>query len=102
MLRYLLALCLITCTVGYSSVWAFDGHFEEWTPHEEMSGATDHGEDGEDHSSCDHCCHAAAHLTGLWANQPVLSIPETGGVWSHYHNAYHSILTGPPDHPPKS
>jgi len=48
MLRPLLLLCLIISTLGYGSVWAFDGHFDEWTQHETMSGTTDHGEEGED------------------------------------------------------
>ena len=102
MLRYLLTLFLIICTVGYGSVWAFDGHFDEWTQHEGMAAAADHGDEGEEHSSCDHCCHATAHLTGLCANQPALSIPDASSVWSHYPDSYNSVLTGPPGRPPRS
>ena len=102
MLRHLLTFCLVISTLGYGSVWAFDGHFDEWTQHEEMAGATDHGEEDEDHSSCDHCCHATAHLTGLCTNQQTLSIPDASRVWSHYPDAYNSILTGPPGRPPRS
>jgi len=102
MLKHLLMMCLIICTLGYGSVWAFDGHYDGLTQHEDTSSATGQGDDGEDHSSCDHCCHASAHLTGLWANQPAISIPDANSVWSHYHTSYHSILTGPPGRPPKS
>jgi hypothetical protein len=102
MFRHLLTLWLITCTIGYGSVWAFDGHLEELTQHEELSSATDHGEDGDDHSSCDHCCHASAHLTGMWANQPCISIPDSNSIWPHYHKLYFSTQTGPPGHPPQS
>lgn len=102
MLRRLLMLWLITCTIGYGSVWAFDGHYDELSPHEEIPGSTGHGDDGEDHSSCDHCCHASAHLTGMWANQPCITIPDSGNIWPRYHKLHYSVLTDPPGHPPKS
>jgi len=76
------------------------------TPHEQTSSAAAHGEageqgeEGEVHSGCDHCCHASAHLTGMWADQPDLSIPDTNSVWPRYHKLYYSISGGPPHHPP--
>jgi hypothetical protein len=102
MYKILLMVCLVTCTLGYGSVWAFDGHFDESMLHENSSNAMGQGDDDEDHSSCDHCCHASAHLTGLWANQPGISIPDRNSVWLPYLISYNSILTVPPGHPPQS
>ena len=103
MLKSILMIWLITCTVGYGSVWAFDGHIDGAAEHQELIGDMDHApNDDGDNPACDHCCHASAHLTGMWANQPGISIPDTNTVWPHYHNLYFSILTGPPGHPPKA
>jgi hypothetical protein len=102
MYRYLLTVWLVACTIGYSAAWAFDGHFEGLSQHQDMPGSADHAGDGGQHSSCDHCCHAFAHLAGLWANQPEISLPASSRPWPRSRTLHASILTGPPGHPPRT
>jgi len=59
-----------TFTLGYGSVWAFDGHIDAVENHQSVTGDVNNASDEEgEHSSCDHCCHASAHLMALWSSQ---------------------------------
>jgi len=71
MLKRLLMFWLIISTLGYGSVWAFDGHAYELNEHQRVAGDVGHSPDGDgDHHSCDHCCHASAHTMALSPFQP--------------------------------
>jgi hypothetical protein len=102
MYRCLLTSWLVICSIGYGSAWAYDGHFDPFSQHGGMPGAMSLAEDGGDHLSCDHCCHASAHLIGMWANQPVFSLPDASTVWPHYRTMHYSILGSPPGRPPRA
>jgi hypothetical protein len=56
MLKRLLVIWLIVSTLGYGSVWAFDGHLDAVEDHQSVIGDMNNAPDEEgEHSSCDHC-----------------------------------------------
>ncbi|MEA2095037.1 MAG: hypothetical protein U9P11_10825 [Pseudomonadota bacterium] len=93
---------LIICTLGYGSVWAFDGHLHEGEEHQRVTGDVSHAadEDG-DHPSCDHCCHASAHLMALWSAQPGTAYTGAGSGYTPYRQLLSFHTTSPPERPPQ-
>ena len=102
MLRSLILGWLIICIFGYGSVWAFDSHAGTPEQHESHVSTQYNLADGDDHSSCDHCCHAASHMTGLWSGQAMAYVQAANKVVPFNHPSYHFLPTDPPDHPPRS
>lgn len=102
MLRSLILGWLIVCTFGYGSAWAFDTHVGTPGQHEGHAGALINLADSEDHPSCDHCCHAASHMTGLWSGQAMVYVQAASKVVPFNHASYYFLPTDPPDHPPRS
>ena len=100
MFRHFLSIWLIVCTLGYSSAWAFDVHSEETVQQEVMSTDIEQIADSDNEPACDHCCHAAAHMMGLWST-PSLNILSGSNInnWSYLYS-YLSLqikpLKGPP------
>jgi len=102
MLKSILMIWLITCTVGYGSVWAFDGHIDGAAEHQELIGDMDHApNDDGDNPACDHCCHASAHIMALWPAQSAIAYPGSGTGYTPYLHTLPFITTSPPDRPPQ-
>jgi len=102
MLKRLLMIWLIISTLGYGSVWAFDGHLDAVKDHQSVTGDVNNApdEDG-DQSSCDHCCHASAHLMALWSTQSGAARPVAGTGNTPYLLTPTFNITSPPDRPPQ-
>jgi hypothetical protein len=103
MLKRFLMIWLITSTLGYGSVWAFDGHLDAADDHQSITGEMNNAPgEGEDHSSCDHCCHASAHLMALWSFQSGTTYPVAGTGNTPYRHTLSFLTISPPDRPPRS
>lgn len=102
MIKRLLMMCLIICTAGYGSVWAFEGHIDEAAEHQAIADHSSHmpGGDG-DQSSCDHCCHASAHITALLPSQTGNISPVAGNNHTPYRHTLFFNTTTPPERPPQ-
>jgi hypothetical protein len=103
MLKRFFMLWLVTSTLGYGSVWAFDGHLDAAEDHQRVTGEVNHApdEDG-DQSSCDHCCHASAHLMALWSVQSGTAYLVAGTGNTPYQQSLSFLSISPPDRPPRS
>jgi hypothetical protein len=102
MLKRFLMIWLIISTLGYGSVWAFDGHIDTVAEHQDVVGDVDHAPtDNEDHPPCDHCCHASAHLMALWSDQFATAYPGSGTGYTPYLQSLSFNITSPPDRPPQ-
>ena len=103
MLKRLLMIWLVTCTLGYGAVWAFDGHIDEVAEHQAVAGDTRHAPGGGDghQSSCDHCCHAMAHIMALWPSQTGMFSADTGTRYTPYQDPLSFLSTAPPERPPQ-
>ena len=103
MLRYFVVIWLMVCTLGYGSVGAFDGHFYEAAHHNGVTGDLDHSPgEGGGHPSCDHCCHASAHLLALWAPHLNFMFPGTSTGYTPYRFTLSFPPIIPPTRPPQS
>jgi len=101
--KRLFMLWLIVSTLGYGSVWAFDGHVDEADEHQDVAGYMGHSPDDDgDHPACDHCCHASAHTMALLPFQ--ISTPYSGTCtgYTPYLHTLSFNTTSPPDRPPRS
>jgi len=74
MFRQFITLLLVIALLGYGTSWAFSGHVLESADH--AAGTHEHGQEMIDEEDCDHCCHAAAHMTGLTPPMPGLTHPD--------------------------
>jgi len=102
MLKRFLMLWLIISTLGYGSVWAFDGHIDEINQHQDVVSDVDHsrGDDG-DHPSCDHCCHASAHTVAMSPFQTSTTYPGADIGSTPYRHSLSFLSVAPPDRPPR-
>jgi len=105
MLKKFIIICLVISTFGYGMVWAFDGHWDAQQAQDDVSfGHQAHGDTpaAGDHndSSCDHCCHASAHLVGIAATGPEVLSAKTGSICSVYTASMISFLDIPASPPP--
>jgi hypothetical protein len=103
MLKRLLMIWLIISTLGYGVVWAFDGHVDELNEHRNVVDDVGHPPDGDgDNLSCDHCCHASAHITALCPALIGMHCDNIATGSTPYQQSifFHSIT--PPDRPPQS
>ena len=71
MFRRFITLLLVVTLLGYGTSWAFSGHVLEDVDH--AADIHGHSQEMVDESDCDHCCHAAAHMTGLTPPLPELA-----------------------------
>ncbi|MCU7959214.1 MAG: hypothetical protein KZQ58_04275 [gamma proteobacterium symbiont of Bathyaustriella thionipta] len=104
MLKRLVIICLIFCTLGYTTAWAFDSHpekTEQASPGvaESSQAATDMNHH---QPACDHCCHAGAHMLGLCSvfSQPCLN--TDGTVFLSYRQSMPDIYLSPSEYPPRA
>jgi hypothetical protein len=103
MLKRFLMIWLITSTLGYGSVWAFDGHLDAVDEHQGVTGDLNNAPDEEgEQSSCDHCCHASAHLMALFSSQSGTAYPVAGIGNTPYRQLLSFLAISPPDRPPRS
>ncbi len=103
MLRRLFSIWIVVCTFGYGSAWAFDDHAEKEAAHHEILNVElESAIDNDDQSNCDHCCHAAAHMTGLCTVESLVVIHGKEAFNWSYDRSYRSLQTGPPHSPPIS
>ena len=94
---------LVICILGYGSVYAFDGHIDEQVEHQAVAGDRDHEPEGDEgHPSCDHCCHASAHITAIWACQTAVVCPDAGTGYTPYLHTLSFNTICPPERPPKA
>jgi hypothetical protein len=106
MLKKFIIICLVISTFGYGMAWAFDGH---WDVPQTQAGASfgqqENGDNPEpDHhndASCDHCCHASAHLVGIAADGSGGSLASRDKICSAYTATMISFLNIPVSPPPK-
>ena len=103
MRKRLLMLWLITSILGYGSAWAFDGCVDEAAEHQDVVGDMGNApnDDGA-HPTCDHCCHASAHITALWPSLTGAVWPDVGTGYTPYLYTLSFNTTSPPDRPPRS
>lgn len=102
MFKRLLMIWLIISTLGYGSVWAFDGHVDELNEHQGVAGDVGHSPDGdEDSPACDHCCHASAHTMALSPFQSSTTYTGTCTGNTPYLQTLSLNITSPPDRPPQ-
>ena len=64
MLRRIISSILVFAVLGYGTGWAFSGHALEIADHTAVS-VHENSQAAPDEDGCDHCCHAAAHMTGM-------------------------------------
>lgn len=103
MVKRILLMWLITCTLGYGSVWAFDGHADETAEHHMVVGDAGQIPDTDkDHPACDHCCHASAHIIALCPASVGAFHAVTGTGFTPYQQRVFFRSTAPPDRPPRS
>lgn len=93
---------LIFCTVGYGSVWAWDGHIVETDEHHNVGDDAGYVQDADaDHPACDHCCHASAHIMALCPATPVLLQCHIATGFTPYQQVIFFRSIAPPDRPPQ-
>lgn len=103
MRRRLLALWLISAIVSYGIGIAFDGHWLERIdsshPSHQMSSQMAQDAEAE---TCDHCCHASAHVIGLSHTLAPSERALIAPILPQYTFALVSFASGPRPKPPKS
>lgn len=89
-------------------MWAFDIHVDDTAEHQELLvGDVDHAmhadgsSDGGEDVSCDHCCHAAAHIIALRPARPALEYPGSAAGSTPYQHTFSFNTTSPPERPPQ-
>jgi hypothetical protein len=93
---------LITSILGYGSVWAFDGHADEFNEHQGVVGNVDQTPDDDGgQSACDHCCHASAHIIALWPADSSTAYPGVCAGYTPYLHTLSFNTYSPPDRPPQ-
>ena len=107
MLKRLFIVWLLVSTLGYSSAWAFDGHYHVVDSHQDVGGEAASAttpDSGDDHaqSGCDHCCHAFAHLLALRSAAPDGRYFRPSADYLPYRQCFHFRFLLPPDRPPIS
>ena len=102
MLRRVLVSFLALAVLGYGTAWAF---YEVGSAAAEHSLSVHHAPaDDADHSgtSCDHGCHASAHLLGLHQRPPTLVPPEAEKPVPAVRLSIAANPLAPPLRPPRS
>jgi hypothetical protein len=103
MFKRLLMIWLMLCTLGYGSVWAWDGHVNEAAEHHMVVSDADHASDADkEHPTCDHCCHASAHIMALCTETFGLIQGHIATGYTPYQQSIFFHSTAPPDQPPRS
>lgn len=77
MLRRVLVPILVMAILGYGSAWAFSGAAVHAGEHSLMALHATPADVDHTGASCDHGCHASAHLLALHQGVPTLVSPET-------------------------
>ncbi len=106
MFKRLFIFWLLFSMLGYSSAWAFDGHYHVVDIQQPASGdeaqANDASSVGDDHGQtpCDHCCHAFAHLLGLRFSALGSRYFRPSADYLPYRQSFRRRSLLPPDRPP--
>jgi len=106
MLRKFIIIGLVISTFGYGMAWAYDGHWDA-SQVQYGTGVDQHADhespatDQHDTTSCDHCCHANAHLTGLAVTGTRGLSADCSNNYSAYTATLISFLDNPASPPPR-
>jgi len=105
---------LVICTLGYSSVWAYDGHavvidehasavqvdniqlhvhVGETSTHEDTNAITD--------TACDHCGHISAHLQAIFSQSGYLISISRQSELLEFSETFVSYIVSPDLRPPR-
>lgn len=101
MLRRIISSILIFALFGYGTTWAFSGHALDDTDRA-AEGVHEHTETALDESSCDDCCHASAHMTGLAPPLPKLPLQHADSFRPVPGHFFATRFFAPPLRPPRS
>jgi hypothetical protein len=101
MLQRFISFILVFSLIGYGTTWAFDGRAFERAAHAK-SGMHGQSELGDDGSQCDHCCHAAAHMLGIYSPLPTLIRPQPDSFHMAVDRLAATLAHAPPIKPPRS
>jgi len=76
--------------------------FDAETHHHASLAPEDGNRDALGDTSCDHCCHAPAHLLGVLPHHPKLPLSGLSVPRAGYKRVWHSHIASPPVRPPKT
>jgi len=95
---------LIVSVLFAGFAWAADSHAEAFFGHDsELSAAYGAaGEGAPAERACDHCCHGAAHLTGLPGSHVMLAHQVRGRYVPPARANIDSVVDTPPTPPPNA
>jgi hypothetical protein len=101
-LRRFLIVLLMLSHLAYSAVVVADGHWLEGdNTAQELTAAQGVDQHGDD-LGCDHCCHAASHLTGL-PTSPLSLAPASATVLALAASSdFQSLPSAPALRPPRA
>jgi len=103
-MRRFLTRMLIVSVLFAGLAWAADSHAEAFFGHDSELSAAHGAGDGTAlaERACDHCCHGAAHLTGLPGNL-VMATHQVGGSYvPPAQPSIDSVVDIPPTPPPNA
>ena len=106
MMRRFLITSLALLMVLTNTLMAADVHAEAFSgrhaPDAELH-ADEHGDSGEHHAQCHHCCHAQGHFSSLLQHSHVNGFIASGDDWAILEAAQpHQPGHAPPVPPPKA
>ncbi len=106
MLRRILTTLLALMIVGYGTAWAFAGAGADWGAGEDGHGLAalhwTQGDAADPADTCDHGCHASAHLVGLHQQPLALALFGAERPVCVAAVLLVSLLPAPPRKPPRS
>jgi hypothetical protein len=109
--KYLLFI-LITCTLGYSSAWAYDGHAIDVSDsdlvvkdNDSYFSNTSDRHSPEQQSAvddiCDQCCHISAHLVAIFSKNNCSFSADKTSKRLDFSESFISFITSPDLKPPR-
>lgn len=101
MLRRIIASIVVLTVLGYGTAWAFAGHVLEVDGHA-ADGIHEDTQAVLDEGGCDHCCHAAAHMTGMAPPMPTFHYPDADTFRADGGCTAATLSSAPPLRPPRS
>jgi len=95
---------LIVSVLFAGFAWAADSHAEAFFGHDSELSVVDTagGNNAPAEAGCDHCCHGAAHLTGLPGNLMMLVHQVHGDYVMPLPASIDSVINIPPTPPPNA
>ena len=101
MFKRLVIIWLIVCSFGYATAWAFDSHIEKVDQDSSRVYNNLQSDMDMEHSSCDHCCHAGAHLLAVLSSFSLPGLSADSGTFAPYRQSWSGLHFSPSERPPR-